>query len=337
MPPKYLLIPGLVMSVALVIASGCQSTSTTNYGSTAGSATQNPGPAGGAPVENERRFSIDAAGGVYSVSLFPKTYSAVMGPGFSLVVVSPVLLADEVLYNSGSSSLIPWFNARGVAVWLVRIPPQMPLERFGRDILPTITAAIRKNSNDADWVMAGVSLGGQAIAQYLADAQRNATISGMLVRSAFFLGTGFDYNYPGSFGKRLALAQDGESKNLCAADFCKRFFNGLKSEQIVSRKNLFDTGGKPVWRDSLDNVAIKDKGVRVMFIAGKIDNVAPTESVYRFFVKTIGDETKNSPDVRFLVPGRMNRHSRDFDHAAVVASDDLASDILPEVLKFIDL
>lgn len=260
-----------------------------------------------------------------------------MGPGFSLVVVSPILFNDEVLYNSGSTSLIPWFNARGIAVWLVRIPPQMPLDRFGRDILPTITAAIRKNSNDADWVMAGVSLGGQAIAQYLADAQRNATVSGMLVKSAFFLGTGFDYNYPGSFGKRLASAQDGEGKNLCAGDFCKRFFNGIRSDQIVSRKNIFDASGRPVWRDSLEGISFKDKGVRTMFIAGKIDNVAPSESVYKFFVKTIGDETKNSPDVRFLLPGRMNRHSRDFDHAAIVASDDLASDILPEVLNFIDL
>lgn len=318
---KFFAMPGLLLSIVLIVSHGCQSTSTTNY----------------ADKENRRDFSIDAAGGVYAVSLFPKTYSAVMGPGFSMVVVSPMLLSDDVLYNSGSTSLIPWFNARGVPVWLVRIPPQMPLERFGRDILPTITSAIRKNSNDADWVMAGVSLGGQAIAQYLSDAQRNATVSGMLVKSAFFLGTGFDYNYPGSFGKRLASAQDGENKNLCAGDFCKRFFNGLKGELVASRKNLFDAAGKPVWRDSLDNVSLKDKGVRTMFIAGKIDNVAPSESVYKFFVKTIGDETKNSPDVRFLVPGRMNRHSRDFDHGAIIASDDLASDILPEVLKFIDL
>jgi len=167
---------------------GCQSISTTNY----------------EEKENRRDFTIDAAGGSYGVSLFPKTYGALAGPSFSLVVVSPVLVGDTVLTNSGKSSLIPWFNARGVAVWLVRIPPGMQLEKFGRQVLPTITAAIRKNSNDAQWVMAGVSLGGQAVAHYLDDAQKNATVSGMLVKAAFFLGTGFDYAYPGSFSRRLA-------------------------------------------------------------------------------------------------------------------------------------
>ena len=122
------------------LLSACQSISTANY----------------AEKENQRDFTIDAAGGNYSVSLFPKTYSALAGPSFSLVIVSPMLVSDTVLTNSGKNSLIPWFNARGVPVWLVRVPPGMALEKFGRQVLPTITAAIRKNSNYAQWVMAGV-------------------------------------------------------------------------------------------------------------------------------------------------------------------------------------
>jgi|GEM_PF-2255410 len=297
---------------------GCQSISTTNY----------------EEKENRRDFTIDAAGGSYGVSLFPKTYGALAGPSFSLVVVSPVLVGDTVLTNSGKSSLIPWFNARGVAVWLVRIPPGMQLEKFGRQVLPTITAAIRKNSNDAQWVMAGVSLGGQAVAHYLDDAQKNATVSGMLVKAAFFLGTGFDYAYPGSFSRRLAGVS---GQNVCADEFCTRYLAGIKPELVSARSALFDAAGKPVWRETLDNVSLKDKGVRVMFTAGKIDNVAPSESVYKFFVKTIGGETKNSPDVRFFMPGRMNRYARDYDHAMMIAADDLASELLPDVLKWIDL
>lgn len=297
---------------------GCQSISTANY----------------AEKENRRDFTIDAAGGGYSVSLFPKTYSALAGPAFSLVIVSPVLVSDTALTNSGKSSLIPWFNARGVPVWLVRVPPGMPLEKFGRQVLPTITSAIRKNSNDAQWVMAGVSLGGQAVAHYLDDAQKNATVSGMLVKAAFFLGTGFDYAYPGSFSRRLASLS---GQNVCADEFCTRYLPGVKPELVSARSALFDAAGKPVWREALDNVSLKDKGVRVMFIAGKIDNVAPSESVYKFFVKTIGGETKNSPDVRFFLSGRMNRYARDYDHAMMIGSDDLASELLPDVLKWIDL
>lgn len=296
----------------------CQSTSTTNY----------------AEKENRRDFTIDAAGGSYSVSLFPKTYSALAGPSFSLVVVSPVLVSDTVLTNSGKSSLIPWFNARGVPVWLVRIPPGMPLEKFGRQVLPTITSAIRKNSNDAQWVMGGVSLGGQAVAHYLDDAQKNATVSGMLVKAAFFLGTGFDYAYPASFSRRLSGTS---GQNICADEFCTRYLPGIKPELVSPRSALFDAAGKPVWREALDNVSLKDKGVRVMFTAGKIDNVAPSESVYKFYVKTIGGETKNSPDVRFFLPGRMNRYARDYDHGMMIASDDLASELLPDILKWIDL
>lgn len=302
----------------IVSYSGCQSISTANY----------------AEKENRRDFTIDAAGGSYSVSLYPKTYGALAGPSFSLVLVSPVLLTDAVLTNSGKSSLIPWFNARGVAVWLVRVPPGTQLEKFGRQVLPTITSAIRKNSNDAQWVMAGVSLGGQAVAHYLDDAQKNATVSGMLVKAAFFLGTGFDYAYPGSFSRRLATLT---GQNICADEFCTRYLSGIKPELVSPRSALFDAAGKPVWRETLDNVSLKDKGVRVMFTAGKIDNVAPSESVYKFFVKTIGGETKNSPDIRFFLPGRMNRYARDYDHAMIVASDDLASELLPDILKWIDL
>lgn len=305
-------------SISGMLLSGCQSISTANY----------------EDKENRRDFTVDAAGGGYSVSLFPKTYSALAGPSFSLVVVSPMLVSDAALTNSGKSSLIPWFNARGVPVWLVRIPPGMQLEKFGRQVLPTITAAIRKNSNDAQWVMAGVSLGGQAVAHYLDDAQKNATVSGMLVKAAFFLGTGFDYAYPGSFSRRLVQTT---GQNICADEFCTRYFSGIKPELVSPRSALFDAAGKPVWRETLDNVSLKDKGVRVMFIAGKIDNVAPSESVYKFFVKTIGGETKNSPDVRFFQPGRMNRYARDYDHAMMIGSDDLASELLPDVLKWIDL
>jgi pimeloyl-ACP methyl ester carboxylesterase len=312
-------LPMLVVLAGLLAS--CQSIGTNNY----------------AEKENRRDFTIDAAGDSLTVSMYPRTYSALAGPAFSLVLLSPVLVSDEVLWNSGSASLIPWFNARGVTVWLVHIPAKMSLERFGRDALPQVTTAIRKNSNEENWVMGGVSLGGQAVAQYLHDAPRNATVSGMLVKAAFFLGTGFDYSYPGSFGKRLALAQNGADANLCAADFCRRFFTELAPRIVASRHTLFDAAGKPVWRESLDTVQFPDKGVRVMFVNGKIDNVAPSESVYKFYVKMIGDETKNSPDARFVLPGKMNRHGRDFNHTMTLASDNLASEVLPEIMRWIDL
>jgi len=312
----------LICIASMAFGLSCQSASTTNYTSTS--------PGAGAATENSRNFSIDAGGATYQVSLFSKTYGALAGPAFSLVLVSPVLVSDEVLYNSGSSSIIPWFNSRGVAVWLVRIPPQSAIEKFGRDILPQVTSAIRKNSNDSDWVMGGISLGGQAIIHYLQNAPQHATVTGMQVKAAFFLGTPFDYDYAGSFGRRLA------KENLAPADFARRFAPGLKASLISPRQNLF-AAGKPVWSDSLQNISVKDKGVRIFFLAGKIDNVAPSESVYKYFVKTIGDETKNSPDVRFMQPGRMNRHALDFDHGMMVASDELADDILPEILRWLDL
>lgn len=305
---------------------GCQSTSTTNYPPT--------GLGAGGPRENQRNFTMDVSGGSYQVSLYPKTYSALAGPSFSLIVVSPVLLSDEVLVNSGNASLIPFFNSRGVAVWSVRIPPQTPLEKFGRVVLPQITAAIRQQSTEAQWVMAGISLGGQAVAHYLDEAPKHATVTGVNIRAAFFLGTGFDYAYPASFSRRLA---QGTGQNLCADEFCARYLPGLKSDFVAARKAITDAVGKPVWREVLDNVALKDKGVRIMFVAGKVDNVAPSESVYKAFVRTIGDETKNSPDVRFYQPGRMNRLARDFDHVSLIASDEAASDVWPEIIRWIDL
>jgi len=300
----------------LLVHVACQSASTTN----------DP------PNINQRNFTVDTPTGSVAVTLFPRTYRALAAPAFGLVLVSPVILHDEVLYNSGSASIIPWFNARGIAVWLVRIPPQTNLEQFGRETLPVVTAAIRKHSTDDDWVMGGVSLGGQAVAHYLADAPRNATVSGMLVRAAFFLGTGFDYNYPNSFTRRLAA----QPANLCATNFCQNYFPGMAAAMIQPKAALLDRKGKPVWSDTMNGAALRDKGVRLFVTAGKIDNVAPSEASYRFYAQALGDERKVSQDIRFLQPGRMNRHAADFNHSMMVASPELAADVLPEILRWLD-
>lgn len=306
-----------VLLTLVMTLTSCQSASTTNY----------------PEKNNQRNFTIDASGSSYSVTLFPRTYSALAGSSFGLVLVSPVLLKDEILYNSGSSSLIPWFNARGISVWLVHVPTQTNLEQFGRETLPVVTAAIRKNSNDDAWVMGGVSLGGQAIAHYLADAPRNATVSGMLVKAAFFLGTGFDYNYPDSFTRRLTAVP----AELCSGKFCENYFPGMTAAFIQPKSALFDARGNAVWREAIDGASVRGKGVRLFIASGKIDNVAPSEAVYRFYTQASGDERKVSADLRFLQPGRMNRHTADFNHTMMVASEALASDILPEILRWIDL
>ena len=302
-------------------AATCASTSTTDY-----------------PEKlNRRDFIVEAQGGQYSISLFPKTYSALMSSSFSLILLSPVLVKDDALYNSGSASIIPWFNARGISVWLIRIKNDVSLEKFGQAILPEILSSVRKNSGDNDWVMGGISLGGQAAAHYLADAPQNAKTTGMAFKAAFFLSTPFDYNYPGSFGKRLAQANDGEKKNLCNADFCERFFKGLSENLIVSKKDIHDSTGKPLWKDLIPSTYLRGKGVRIFFLTGKIDNVAPSESVYSMFTKTIPKETENSPEARFLLPGYLNRMSRDFNHADMIAGEALCDEVLPEILRWIDL
>jgi hypothetical protein len=64
--------------------------------------------------------------------------------------------------------------------------------------------------------------------------------------------------------------------------------------------------------------------------------VAPSESVYKFYVKTAGSEVKNIPGVLFKQPGRMNRHAINFDHGALIASPELAADVLPEIFNWLD-
>lgn len=315
---------GFILSLAMAGIS-CQSISTTNYTSTQVEVKAQKRTV----TENCRNFLIEAGDNTYKVSLFPRTYNTLAGPEYSLLLVSPVLFEDEVLYNSGSASIIPWFNSRGVSVWLVRIPPQTPLEKFGRVVLPEINVAIRKNSKDQNWVLGGISLGGQAIAHYLNDAPKHELTTQMRVHSAFFLGTGFDYEYPGSFGRIYA------KENMAPAEFQKRFAPGIRVEHIAARGNLF-AGGKPVWSDALNGVNLKDKGVRVFFLAGKVDDVAPSESIYKFYVKTAGSEVKNIPGVLFKQPGRMNRHAINFDHGALIASPELTADVLPEIFNWLD-
>ncbi len=307
----------VVLVLCTLTLSRCQSSSTTNY-----------------PDEKIGRvFSIDTMGSAYSVRLFPKTYSATLSRSFSLVLVSPVLVKDEILYNSTSSSLIPWFNSRGVSVWLVKIPAHTRLDYFGTAVLPQIASSIQQNSTEENWVMGGVSLGGQAIAHYLQKADENATATGMRVDAVFFLGTGFDYAYPSSFAR--VLKDQLKSDDLCAQDFCSRYLPELAPRFAAKRSDLFDNAGKPVWSEAIDGSRLRGKKVRLFFISGKIDNVAPSESVYKFYTQVVG-VPQNSPDYRFLQAGRMNRFAEDFNHTQLLGSDALASDILPVVLDWIN-
>ncbi|HRP69148.1 MAG TPA: hypothetical protein PLY93_06420 [Turneriella sp.] len=292
----------------------CRSTSTTHYNE----------------EENHRTFSIDAAEKSYKVSLFSKTYSALLSPSFSLVLVSPVLVDDSLLYKGNTPTVIPWFNARGVSVWLVHVPPQTPLKKFGATVMPQITKAIRKNSTEKKWVMGGVSLGGQAMAHYLVDAKKHAQESGMDVSAAFFLASPFDYAYPSSFGRRLS------SKSIDIKNMRTRFLPQIPADLVTELHNLFD-GANPVWSETVDPIDATKNHLRLFFTAGKIDNVAPTESVYKFYTQTIGGNTKNSPDIRLLIPGRMNNYKEDYDHAMMITSEALVDEVLPEILRWINL
>ncbi|MBV6492066.1 MAG: hypothetical protein LDLANPLL_00056 [Turneriella sp.] len=291
----------------------CHSTSVTHY----------------TKEENRRIFSLDIDGASHIVTLFPKTYTAVMGHSFSLVLLSPVLVADSILYEANPQAIIPYFNARGVSVWLVKIPAHTKLEKFAHDTLPQITAAIRKNSTTEKWVMGGISLGGQAVAYYLGAAKENAEQSKMQITSAFFLGTPFDYAYPGSFGERLT------TKKIDKQVLHSRFLRSTPENLITPPQELFEKGA-PVWSEKVKTPNLINSGVRLFFTAGKIDNVAPSESVYKFYVAALGDETKNSANARFLQPGRMNRYAQDYDHSMMLASVELANEVLPEILKWID-
>ena len=246
---------------------------------------------------------------------FPPTTPRAGRRDVPLVMVEPILFRRELLY-SGERGIISYLRAEGFPVWLVWLDAAPPpgARAFSRGIAETV-ATIARETGLRRFDFMGLSLGAEAALRALDPLTMPS--SAMEIRRVVFLGGGFDYAYPHSFGSRLAGIRGGPATALCTLDGdvgCARDFRtpGVVTPWLGFLPAADDDALAPA-RDRFQFVARMDR-LPVLFVTGKVDGIAPSESVFPLYTLwgTAGPDPRAVPKL-FFFAGRENALGWEFD------------------------
>jgi poly(3-hydroxyalkanoate) synthetase len=255
---------------------------------------------------------------------------------FSVIMTSPVIFKDSVLYSS-TESLIQYLNDDYIDVWLIEKPEKANLKDFGSKDIPLVMDKIRALTSEKNWIAMGVSIGGQAIMHFVIAETQTGKPS--FLNKVVFLGTGFDYNYPNSFSVKLKRKfTPKKTADYCGEDFCKNYYTGIKNEFISSADSLMTPRGEFFWLDSWEPfyATMNKITLPAFFAMGRIDSVSPVEAVHKVFVE-YGTASKNALAInRFFIAAEVNSYAEDFDHYMVIKGKPLEFELLPEIIKWIE-
>jgi pimeloyl-ACP methyl ester carboxylesterase len=242
-----------------------------------------------------------------------------------LVVVEPLLFRRELLYAGPgpSGGLIAYLQSEGFPIWLIwSAAPPASARAFGRGIAEGIES-IARATGARRFDLLGLSLGAEATLRALDPL--TAPGSGVEIRRVAFLGGGFDFAYPASFASRVASIRGGSATALCTLDGdvdCAREFR--KSDAAAGWLASLPPADDDALAPSRERFAFVARLTRVpvLFINGKADGIAPSESMFPLYTLWGSEEPQAStvPKLLFLA-GRENALGWDFDHFELFGSD----------------
>jgi pimeloyl-ACP methyl ester carboxylesterase len=256
---------------------------------------------------------------------FPATTPRAGRRSVPLVVVEPLLFRRELLYAGPgpSGGLISYLEGEGFSIWLLWSAAPPPSARiFGREVADGIES-IGRETGIRRFDLLGLSLGAEGALRALEPLMAAETT--VAIRRAAFLGGGFDFAYPGSFGSRIAAIRGGPASALCTLDAdvdCTRDFRTPRAAAgwLASLPPADDDALAP----SRERFAFVTRLTRVpvLFVNGKADGIAPSESMFPLYTLWGSDEPSASavPKLLFLA-GRENALGWDFDHFELFADD----------------
>ena len=236
-----------------------------------------------------------------------------------LLVVEPLLFERELLFEGPHGGLVGYLASEGFRVWLVGpaghgTPKTADLARGIR----ATAEAIGREAGVRHFDLIGLSLGGEAALTALDGL--TAPGSKVSIQRVAFVGTGFDFAYPHSFAARVAphLGPDGASATtLCTLDGdtgCTRLFH--------------DPSGAASWLGALppeDANELRPASERfpfvarftalpVLFVNGKADGIAPSESMFPLFsLWGSAERDRRAIPKHLFLAGRENGFARDDD------------------------
>jgi hypothetical protein len=245
-----------------------------------------------------------------------------------LIVVEPLFFRREILSPEAGGGLIDYLRGEGFPVWLLWLdaaPPPGP-RVLGRAIAET-AAAIARETSGRRFDLLGLSLGAEATLRALEPL--TAPPSAVEIRRVVFLGGGFDYAYPHSFAARTAAIRGGPAHALCTLDGdvdCARDFRQPRASVpwLGSLPAADDDALAPA-RERFPFVA-RFTRLPVLFVAGKVDGIAPTESIFPLYTLWGKDEPEpRAVPKLFFVAGRENALSWEYDPIDLFAGNRAAA------------
>ncbi|MGO8997652.1 MAG: esterase/lipase family protein, partial [Polyangiaceae bacterium] len=250
---------------------------------------------------------------------FPPTVPRARRRVVPLIVGGPILFRRERLYPSRGEGLVPYLQDEGFPVWLVGVDARVApgARALGRGIAQTVTSiATQTGAREVD--LLGLSMGAEGALRAL-DLMTSPG-SPVVIRRVAFLGGGFDFAYPHSFGSRIAPLRGGPATPLCTLDGdvgCARDFRQASAAAAVawlaSIPAADDDALLPA-RERFPFVA-QLAHLPVLFVSGKSDGIAPSESMFPLYTLWGSDEPdpRAIPKLLFLA-GRENALGSDLDH-----------------------
>ncbi len=274
--------------------------------------------------EKFRKQTANIANNVYLT-----TFSDVNSEYPPVLILDPVLVNKKSLYLGDYHGLIGVLSGNGFSVWLLHFEsyPGLDLKEVGEKLIPQAVSQIQRVSGRKDYILGGVSLGGQAVLNYI-KAKKDPAIS-----KVFFLGTGMDYKYNDSFlddmkkEKRLGTDLSNTCKN--KESFCSKYIS--LDEDNPTTMYVYQTlwnylppieENPKVWSD------FELMDFPTLFIAGKIDNIATAESIHPVYRRKRGFS-------KYFEIGRDNGGTIDYDHLSLFAHEDAPSEIYQKIADWL--
>ncbi|HEY2512211.1 MAG TPA: hypothetical protein VGI39_15195 [Polyangiaceae bacterium] len=264
---------------------------------------------------------------------FPASVPRAGRKGTPLLVVEPLLFQRELLFDGPHGGLVTYLASSGFRVWLVGpAGPAIPNTTDLAHGIRIAAEAIAREAGVRRFDLLGLSLGGEAALGALDGL--TAPGSGVEIRRVAFVGAGFDFAYPHSFAARVAphLGPGGAPASaLCTLDGdtgCARLFH--------------DASGASSWLGALpaeDPAALRPASERfpfvarftalpVLFVTGKADGIAPSESMFPLFLLWGSQEhDRRAIPKHLFLAGRENGFARDDDQFDLFGSEEARDEV----------
>lgn len=236
--------------------------------------------------------------------------------------LSPFTIFKTVDFpNRNLSVLIPYLNSKGFRVILIspENPTTVSLKKAGQDLKSVITYL----ENEDNLILGGVSLGGQAIAHYLSSGNVSPKI-----KKVFFMGTGLDYKYTGSLQTYIEKVSKKDEPVNCKIsekdNLCNRYITSLYIESGSDRRALSYPRLIPILeKEPIQFIGLTKLNLEVLLIYGKLDGLAPEESMLGLFLKGWDDKFK----LRYFEASTASNLNHDYDHYDLFFHEDAPSEI----------